>query len=109
MKLINYKKIKINKKHQEAKISVLVLVVMAAVLLLAGVQLVISHQLATAGGQIRALENEAGEMQVANLQLKHDMGEAGALLNIADRAAQLGLARTPQIVYLPSQVAVALK
>ena len=107
MKLTDYKKTKPTNKTQEAKTSILVLVVVAVVLILAGVQLVISHQLATTGGQIRALEQETDQLRTANLQLQQVMSEAGALAKVAERAQSLGLKRNPVIVYLPSQVTVA--
>ncbi|PIU02240.1 hypothetical protein COT66_01225 [Candidatus Shapirobacteria bacterium CG09_land_8_20_14_0_10_49_15] len=107
MKLANYKKAKIAKKTKEAKISILVLVVVASVLILAGIQLAIAHQLATTGGQIRAFEQETSQLQTANLQLGQVMREAGALAKVAERAQALGLKRNPIVVYLPAQVTVA--
>jgi len=109
MKKVNYKKIKLSPGRNEAKTSIFVLVVIAGVLILAAVQLVISHRLATTGSRIRHLEEQTHQLQAANQQLREELGRVASLSKIAVKAEQLGLQREPDVVYLPSQVSVALK
>jgi len=101
----NFKK----KQFKETGFSKLMLLVVSLVLILAGIQLVISHQLATAGSKIRGLEEETERLKRANSVLAEQINRVGSLSEISAKAGELGLVRTSRVVHLTSQLPVALK
>lgn len=104
----NFKKNKIKQPNQ-AKTSKLVLMVMGLVFVLACIQLVISHQLATAGGKIRRLEEEARYLEEESRILAEQISRGGSLSKIVVKAEDLGLVRTTRVIHLTPQVSVALR
>lgn len=81
---------------------------MGVVLVLALVQLFISHRLATAGEKVEQFEIRTVQIEQENSLLKEKIGQMGALSRISQEAKKLGLVRTSKILYLTSQIPVAL-
>lgn len=100
------KQIKQNKIHQPSK---LLVIVASLVFILAAIQLVISHQLATTGEQIRRLEKETYELETKSRLLIEEISQVGSLSQIAQKAEALGLQRNSQVVYFTPAISVALK
>ena len=90
------------------KIKILPLII-TIVVVLAGVQLVISHQLATAGEEVRQLEKETQVIGEENRLLLEEVSQIGTLSKISLQAAEMGLVRTTQVIHLGSQTPLALK
>jgi len=94
-------KIKIQ-KHQ------LTFIVITLVLILSLVQLLISHRLATTGEVVKKLEIRASQVEKENAFLEEEISQKGSLSEVSQKAEQLGLVRTSSILYLTSQIPVAL-
>ena len=79
------------------------------IVVLASIQLVITHRLATAGEQIRQLEKESQRIEKSNNLLLEELSQIGTLSKISRQAEGLGLVRTTQVIHLGSQVPLALR
>lgn len=91
-----------NKNHK------LTFVVFGLVLTLSAVQLFISHHLATAGEVVKEFEIKANRLEQENALLKEELSKMRALSRISQEAKRLGLVRISNILYLTSQIPVAL-
>ena len=89
--------------------SKLISLITGLVLVLALVQLVIAHQLATVGDKVRRLEKETNQIETESWQLSEEISKVGALSRISSQAAELGLVRTTRVVHLAPEVPFALK
>jgi len=89
-------------KHQ------LTFIVIILVLILSLVQLLISHRLATTGEVVKKLEVRASQIEQENAFLEEEISQKGSLSEVSQKAEQLGLVRTSSILYLTSQIPVAL-
>lgn len=79
------------------------------VLILAIIQLVVAHRLATLGGVINLCENKAIQLEQENLKMAEEISQAGSLAKISFRAEELGFVRANKVVHLTPQIPVALK
>lgn len=95
-------------KEKKFKNHRLTLIVASLVLTLCLIQLLISHRLAAAGELVERLEVKAAEVEQDNVVLKEEISQIGSLTEISQKAKQLGLVRTSSILYLTSQIPVAL-
>ena len=82
--------------------------ILGLVLVLCLVQLFISHRLATSGERVREFEVRAEQIKTENNLLEEEISQMGALSRISQEAEELGLVRTSNILYLTSQIPVAL-
>lgn len=87
----------------------LVFIVVGLVLILALIQLVISHQLATTGEKIRQLEEKAACLEEENRALVEETSKLSSLSKISLEAEKGGFLRTTRVLHLTPQVPVALK
>jgi len=71
-------------------------------------QLFISHRLATTGETGKELENRAAQVEQKNTYIKEEISQMGSLTAVSQKAEQLGLVRTSSVLYLTSQIPVAL-
>lgn len=85
------------------------LVVIFLVVVLAIVQLLISHKLATLGERVRQAEKIASKKEQENRSLEGEIGRMGSLTSISSHAQSLGFVRTTQVLHLVPQIPVALK
>lgn len=86
----------------------LTFIVASLVFTLCLVQLLISHRLAATGELVERLEVKAAEVEQENVVLKEEISQIGSLTEISQKAKQLNLVRTSSILYLTSQIPVAL-
>ena len=54
-------------------------------------------------------EQKASELQAENMLLTSDINKMGSLAEISNKARDLGLVRTTQVVHLSEEVPVAVK
>lgn len=97
------------KKLLNIKSQKLVILVTGLVLILSLIQIVITHNLATLGENVRALENEADQLGQTRRILTEEINKLGSLSTISIQAEKLGLVRTTQVLHLAPQIPVALK
>lgn len=83
--------------------------IIALVTILAAVELLVSHRLATTGEAVRELDLQAEKLSQENQLLRESIASQGSLLDLATRATEIGLTRTNQIVSYTSEVPVALR
>lgn len=86
----------------------LTLMVICLVLILCLIQLFISHRLATTGQVVKEFELKAAKIEQENKLLEEEISQKGSLTVVSQKAEQLGLTRTTSILYLTSQIPVAL-
>lgn len=91
-----------NKNHR------LTPIIIGLVLILCLIQLFISHRLANTGEGVKEFEIRAVQIGQENTRLKEEINQTGSLTEVSQRAEQLGLTRTSNILYLTSQIPVAL-
>jgi cell division protein FtsL len=96
---------KVEKKTKNKKLTSLIL---GLVLILSLVQLFISHRLATSGERVKEFEVRADQIKEENALLEEEVGQMGSLSRVSREAEKLGLVRTSSILYLTSQIPVAL-
>lgn len=84
-------------------------VIVVLVVVLALVQLAISHGLASFGEKVRQAEKIATIKEQENKSLAEEIGRMGSLARVSSQASQLGLVRTTQVLHLVPQIPVALK
>lgn len=96
--------------NQERKIKKIPLtfIVIGLVLVLSLTQLLIAHRLATTGEVVKKFEIKAAEIEQENAFLKEGISQTGSLSEVFQKAEELGLVRTSSILYLTSQIPVAL-
>ncbi|MCJ7804724.1 hypothetical protein MUP35_03275 [Patescibacteria group bacterium] len=97
------------KKENKNKKPKLIFLIITLVLLLAGMQLVMAHCLATTGEQMRQLEDKASLMGKQNQLIAEEINKMGSLNQIASEAGKLGLVKANDIFNLMPQVPVALE
>lgn len=97
-----------NKKTKKTKKEKLTSLILGLVLVLCLIQLFISHRLATAGEKVKEFEVRAGQIKEENNLLEEEISQMGALSRVSQEAEKLGLVRTSNILYLTSQIPVAL-
>lgn len=97
------------KKENKNKKSKLFYLIVTLVLLLAGLQLVMAHCLATTGEQMRQLEDKANLIEKENQLLSEEINKMGSLNRIASEAGKLGLMKAGNFLNLTPQVPVALE
>lgn len=83
--------------------------IITLVAVLAAVELLVSHRLATAGETVRELDLQAEKLSQENQLLRESVASQGSLLDLAARATEIGLTRTSKIVSYTSEVPVALR
>ena len=83
--------------------------IVTIIIILAGIQLVISHHLATSGEKVRQLEKEAQLIEEENRLLLEEVSQIGTLSKISLQAEEMGLVRTTQVIHFGSQIPLALK
>lgn len=81
---------------------------LAAVIVLALIQVYASHRLSTAGKLVAELEEKAEKIQSENKLLKEEINQLGSLSVIYQKAQSLGFKPASQIVYLSSEIPVAM-
>ena len=106
--LLDIKKI-VQTLFVKSKSSRLVILVIALVLILSLMQIIITHNLATLGEDVRALENEADQLEQTRIILTEEINKLSSLSTISIQAEKLGLVRTTQVLHLTPQIPVALK
>ena len=84
-------------------------VIASLVLILAVIQLIVAHRLATLGGVINLCENRAIELEQKNLKMAQEINRIGSLSKISLRAEELGFVPANKVVHLTPQIPVALK
>jgi len=97
------------KKENKNKKPKLIFLIVTLVMLLAGLQLVMAHCLATTGEQMRQLEDKASLMEKQNQLLIEEINKMGSLNRIATEAGKLGLVKANNFLSLTPQVPVALE
>lgn len=97
------------KKENKNKRPKLIYLIVTLVLLLAGLQLVMAHCLATTGDQMRQLEDKASLIEKENQLLTEEINKMGSLNRIASEAGKLGLVKADNFLNLTPQVPVALE
>ena len=97
------------KKENKNKKPKLIFLIITLVLLLAGMQLVMAHCLATTGDQMRQLEDKASLIGKQNQLLAEEINKMGSLNQIASEAGKLGLVKANNFLNLMPQVPVALE
>lgn len=91
----------------QLKINLPILIVLL-VFCLALVQLVITHQLATAGEAVKESETEASRLEEKNELLSQEINQLGSLRRIAQDAEKLGFVRNTNLLHLTPEVPVAM-
>jgi len=89
----------------KAKISVLIFTV---VFLLSMVQLVIAHNLATSGEEVRLLETQISLLEKENNKLSAEINQMASLAQIAGEAEKLGLTKATHVLRLTPEIPVAM-
>lgn len=79
------------------------------VLILAIIQLVVAHRLATLGEVVHLCENKAVQLEQENLKMAEGISQVGSLSKISLRAEELGFVHANKVVHLTPQIPVALK
>jgi cell division protein FtsL len=97
------------KKENKNKKPKLIYLIVTLVLLLAGLQLVMAHCLATTGDQMRQLEDKASLIEKQNQLLSEEINKMGSLNRIATEAGKLGLVKANNFLNLTPQIPVALE
>lgn len=97
------------KKKNPTRKPKLIFLVGVVLLILSSVQLIISHNLATAGETVRQLELKNSQLEEENRILSDEISKMGSLARISSEAKRIGLIKTTQVVHLPSEVPVALR
>ena len=97
------------KKENKNKKPKLIYLIVTLVLLLASLQLVMAHCLATTGEQMRQLEDKASLIGKQNQLLTEEINKMGSLNQIASEAGKLGLVKANNFLNLMPQVPVALE
>jgi len=97
------------KKENKNKKPKLIYLIVTLVLLLASLQLVMAHCLATTGEQMRQLEDKASLIGKQNQLLTEEINKMGSLNQIASEAGKLGLVKANNFLNLTPQVPVALE
>lgn len=87
------------------KISVIIFTI---VFLLSMVQLVIAHNLATAGEKVRLLETQISLLEKENNKLSAEISQTASLARIAGEAEKLGLTKATQVLRLTPEIPVAM-
>lgn len=95
-------------KERKSKNYPLTFVIIGLVIILSLIQLFISHRLATTGEIVKKLEAQASQIEQENALLEEEISQMGSLTEVSQKAEQLGLVRTSNILYLTSQIPVAL-
>lgn len=85
------------------------LAIAGLVLILAVIQLIVAHRLATLGGVINLCENKAIQLEQENLKMTETISQMGSLSKIFLKAEELGFVRANKVVHLTPQIPVALK
>ncbi len=85
----------------------LFLVVIVAVLAL--LQIIFANKLATSGEVLQKMEKEAEVLKMENRRLSNQIASCSSLLELEEKAKQLGFSKNPSVVYLPDQKGIALK
>jgi len=83
--------------------------IICVVIILSLVQLVISHNLATAGEEVRQLETKEAQLEQENSALTAEINKTASLSRIAERAKNLGLVKATTVLHLTPQIPFALK
>ena len=96
------------KEKQTKKFFNLVKFFLFLIVVLALVQIYVSHRLATAGKRVAELENTALAISEKNQQLREEISCLGSLAVVSEKARHLGFKTTSEIVYLTPKVPVAL-
>ena len=96
------------KEKQTKKFFNLVKFFLFFILLLALVQIYVSHRLATAGKLVAELENETLKIRDENQKLREEISHLGSLSVVFEKAHKLGFKTTKEVVYLTPEVPVAL-
>lgn len=86
----------------------LLVIIVATILSLSLVQLIISHNLATAGGKVRTLEAEINRLEKENALLASEINKTASLSRIAVEAGKIGLSKATHIFHLAPEVPVAM-
>lgn len=68
-------------------------VIASLVLILAVIQLIVAHRLATLGGVINLCENKAAWLEQENLKTAQEISQIGSLSKISLKAEELGFVR----------------
>jgi len=97
------------KKKKICKKPKLVIFITSLVVVLALLELTISYQLATTGGKMRQLEEKANSLEQQNKILSEEINQMGSLSRVNNEAKNLGLVKATNVVYLTSQIPVALE
>ncbi len=97
-----------NQKTKKTKKEKLTSLILGLVLVLCLIQLFISHRLATSGEKVAELEVRAAQIEAENNLLEEEISQMGALSRVSQEAEKLGLVRTSNVLYLTSQIPVAL-
>lgn len=95
-------------KKKKSKNHKLTFIIVGLILILLLIQLFITHRLATAGEVVKEFETKAFQIDQENTVLKEEISKMGSLSRISQEAKKLGLVRTSSILYLTSQIPVAL-
>lgn len=95
-------------KEKKGKNHRLTFVIVGLVLILCLIQLFISHRLATTGEVVKEFEIKTSKIEKENALLREEITQIGSLTAVSQKAEQLSLVRTSSILYLTSQIPVAL-
>lgn len=97
-----------NKKEKKTRKKKLTSLILTLVIVLSLIQLFISHRLATAGERVKEFEIRAVQIKEENNLLEEEVSQMGALSRVSQEAEKLGLVRASNVLYLTSQIPVAL-
>lgn len=96
-------------QKEKNKNRALTFIIVGLIFVLSLIQLFISHHLATAGETVKKLEMQASALEQENALFKEEISKEGSLSKISQEAEKLSLVRASKILYLTSQIPVALE
>lgn len=86
----------------------LLAIIVVTILSLSLIQLVISHNLATSGEEVRSLEAEISFLERENNKLSAEINKIASLSRIATEAEKMGLTKATHVLHLTPEIPVAM-
>ena len=86
----------------------ILIAIFSVVFFLSLTQLIISHNLATAGEKVRTLEAEINRLEKENAVLASEINKTASLSRIAVEAEKIGLSRATHVFHLTPEIPVAM-
>lgn len=73
------------------------------------VNLVVSNRMSVEGEAVKKMEREISLLQKEKTVLEQEIAAAGSLLKLKPRAEELGFVSSPEVIYLRTEVPVAMR